>query len=201
MVSDEGSTYTISGRSLALGQHSLFGQIKKNLDAENSTNKLRSQVFAPADLFEEHNSIMLIGSYFKQQTATGSHPFVFAYNTTTGDVSLLHMVADQQVTLNGFRFYIADVNKDGSFYVPTVNEEGKEWTLDDLFNGIDIRDDDDSGTTDISEVADDDKTQSAYGEGIYDLSGRRVAINTQKDMKSQLPKGVYIVNGKKRIVK
>ena len=51
--------------------------------------------------------------------------------------------------------------------------------------------------TGIMELADDEKTNGA----CYDLSGRRIANSSANIRKSSLPKGIYIVNGRKVVVK
>ena len=202
-----GKPYTIEGNSLSLGIHPLFGQIKKNLEAEKET-KLQSQVFAPSDLWSKHNSIKLIGSYFKQQSLENTYPFVFAKHNATGRVDLLHMVNDQKVTLGAFRFYITDVDKDGKNPLdPDASGSSagaKNITFDDLFDGIDIRDYEQQEATGILEVGDNGNNSQAHknANGIYDLSGRKVAgIDSKSDLKTQLPSGIYIVNGKKMIVR
>ena len=45
------------------------------------------------------------------------------------------------------------------------------------------------------------ETQSSETNAIYDLSGRRVANSQLSTLNSQLPKGIYILNGKKIIIK
>jgi hypothetical protein len=37
--------------------------------------------------------------------------------------------------------------------------------------------------------------------GVYDLSGRRISVSSASSSLSDLPKGIYIVNGRKVVVK
>ena len=68
---------------------------------------------------------------------------------------------------------------------------------------------DGSGAKQLSVILDgettgiDDITDDAMGENgpVYDLQGRRVADRLDDNARSQLPAGVYIVGGKKVIVK
>ena len=43
--------------------------------------------------------------------------------------------------------------------------------------------------------------ENVASDGIYDLSGRRLSVSSATSVNSVLPKGVYIVNGKKVVVK
>ena len=136
MVDSEGNTYEITGKSLNLGHHKQ-SEVKENLQA-GTDGKIVSNVFAPGDAFSQHNSIRYTGSYFKQQTA--GKAYVFGYNKTEDKVQLYHMVNSQQVSLNGFRFYINDVDATGTEYdSEALGGEG----LARLFSGFELRWDDD----------------------------------------------------------
>lgn len=178
---------------LSMGMHPLFGQIKKNLEAESTTTKLQSQIFAPGDLFKEHNSIRLTGSYFPQTTK--NRAYVFGYNKTEEKVRLYHMVNSQQVSLNGFRFYINDVDASGTEYdSDALGGEG----LARLFSGFELRWDDDEATGITANTIRSEQTAKGSSH-VYNLQGQMVAKDAS--LLNTLPAGVYIVNGKKIIVK
>lgn len=191
MVDSEGNTYEITGKSLNLGHHKQ-SEVKENLQA-GTDGKIVSNVFAPGDAFSEHNSIRYTGSYFKQQTA--GKAYVFGYNKTEKKVQLYHMVNSQQVSLNGFRFYINDVNASGTEYDSDALEgEG----LARLFSGFELRWDDDEATGITANTIRSEQTAKGSSH-VYNLQGQMVAKDAS--LLNTLPSGVYIVNGKKIIVK
>ncbi len=62
--------------------------------------------------------------------------------------------------------------------------------------------DDEGQTTGITEVTtDSDSAPSRHATGIYTLDGRKVTSDFDKQGTRNLPKGVYIVNGKKVVIK
>ena len=87
--------------------------------------------------------------------------------------------------IKGFRGWIEDVDAPGT-------TGGAKLAL----NGI-IDENEISGIDDI--VTDDALPVLTNGSAIYDLSGRKVAVSVNQ--LNTLPKGMYIVNGKKYIVK
>ena len=191
MVNSEGETYEITGKSLNLGHHKQ-SEVKENLKA-GTDGKIVSNVFAPGDAFSEHNSIRYTGSYFKQQTA--GKAYVFGYNKTEDKVQLYHMVNSQQVSLNGFRFYINDVDATGTEYDSDALEgEG----LARLFSGFELRWDDDEATGITANTIRSEQTAKGSSH-VYNLQGQMVAKDAS--LLNTLPSGVYIVNGKKIIVK
>ena len=191
MVDAEGNTYTITGKSLNLGHHKQ-SEVKENLKA-GTDGKIVSNVFAPGDAFSQHNSIRYTGSYFKQQTA--GKAYVFGYNKTEDKVQLYHMVNSQQVSLNGFRFYINDVNASGNeFDSDALEGEG----LARLFSGFELRWDDDEATGITANTIRSEQTAKGSSH-VYNLQGQMVA--KEASLLNTLPSGVYIVNGKKIIVK
>ena len=191
MVDAKGNTYTITGKSLNLGHHKQ-SEVKENLQA-GTEGKIVSNVFAPGDAFNQHNSIRYTGSYFKQQTA--GKAYVFGYNKTEDKVQLYHMVNSQQVSLNGFRFYINDVNASGTEYdSDALGGEG----LARLFSGFELRWDDDEATGITANTIRSEQTAKGSSH-VYNLQGQMVAKDAS--LLNTLPSGVYIVNGKKIIVK
>ena len=191
MVDAEGNTYTITGKSLNLGHHKQ-SEVKENLQA-GTDGKIVSNVFAPGDAFSEHNSIRYTGSYFKQQTA--GKAYVFGYNKTEKKVQLYHMVNSQQVSLNGFRFYINDVNASGTEYdSDALGGDG----LARLFSGFELRWDNDEATGITANTIRSEQTAKGNSH-VYNLQGQMVAKDAS--LMNTLPSGVYIVNGKKIIVK
>ena len=197
MVNDSGDPYTIEGNSLALGKHPLFGQVKKNLETNNGV--VTSSVFAPSDLWKEHNSIRLFGSYFPQET-TGK-AYVFGYDSSNEKVNLYHMINSQAINLKAFRFYIKDVDSNGEEYGSDAQTgEATSITFEQLLEGISMRDyENQPGVeTGISDHL--SPSSTCRGDGnIYDLAGRKVrTLNSQP---LNVPKGIYVVNGKKMVVK
>ena len=191
MVDAEGNTYTITGKSLNLGHHKQ-SEVKENLKA-GTDGKIVSNVFAPGDAFSEHNSIRYTGSYFKQKTE--GKAYVFGYNKTEDKAQLYHMVNSQQVSLNGFRFYINDVDATGTEYDSDALEgEG----LARLFSGFELRWDDDEATGITANTIRCEQTAKGSSH-VYNLQGQMVAKDAS--LLNTLPSGVYIVNGKKIIVK
>ncbi len=191
MVDSKGDTYEITGKSLNLGHHKQ-SEVKENLQA-GTDGKIVSNVFAPGDAFSQHNSIRYTGSYFKQQTA--GKAYVFGYNKTEDKVQLYHMVNSQQVSLNGFRFYINDVNASGTEYdSDALGGEG----LARLFSGFELRWDDDEATGITANTIRSEQTAKGSSH-VYNLQGQMVAKDAS--LLNTLPSGVYIVNGKKIIVK
>lgn len=186
MVDSEGNTYEITGKSLNLGHHKQ-SEVKENLQA-GTDGKIVSNVFAPGDAFSQHNSIRYTGSYFKQQTA--GKAYVFGYNKTEDKVQLYHMVNSQQVNLNGFRFYINDVDASGNALA--------DESLARLFSGIELRWDDDEATGITANTIRSEQTAKGSSH-VYNLQGQMVAKDAS--LLNTLPSGVYIVNGKKIIVK
>lgn len=91
---------------------------------------------------------------------------------------------------NGVFYDIAD---DATLYVPQGTKDAYEatdyWTT--YFSNVVEFD-----ATGISEV---NPGQSAEGYAVYDLNGTKVNVKGG-DLKS-LPRGIYVVNGKKTIVK
>lgn len=84
--------------------------------------------------------------------------------------------------IKGFRGWIEDVDATG----------GAKLALNGVFDENEI-----SGIDDI--LTDEDVPMLTVGSAIYDLSGRKVAVDANQ--LGALPKGMYIVNGKKYIVK
>lgn len=81
-----------------------------------------------------------------------------------------------------------DWNNGGPLRVRAISKEGTEWSAmieREFF--VDV-------STDIADVA---APSSLHNEGIFDLQGRRISVSSEY---TGLPKGVYIVNGKKVII-
>jgi hypothetical protein len=105
------------------------------------------------------------------------------------------MVNSQQVSLNGFRFYINDVDATGTEYDSDALEgEG----LARLFSGFELRWDDDEATGITANTIRSEQTAKGSSH-VYNLQGQMVAKDAS--LLNTLPSGVYIVNGKKIIVK
>ena len=93
----------------------------------------------------------------------------------------------QDLKTKGFRAWILDCNAEGGAIAPTTN------TLSVGVNGVV------DGTTDIETIFGEPTNIYNKVDGTYDMSGRKVAAGNA--LNSQLPKGIYIVNGKKYVVK
>jgi flagellar basal body L-ring protein FlgH len=46
-----------------------------------------------------------------------------------------------------------------------------------------------------------EKMRNEKTSAVYDLSGRRISVSAATSVRSVLPKGIYIVNGKKVMIK
>ena len=145
-----------------------------------------------------HNSIKVSGTFFsstnydtsagnnKNPDTTGPYVPAGAYVMgVKGDKYTMYHTT-QDLKTKGFRAWIIDCDANGNTIAPTTN------TLSVGVNGIV------DGTTDIESIFGEPSTYKKI-EGIYDLSGRKV--ETRNAELGTLPKGVYIVNGKKYVVK
>ena len=111
------------------------------------------------------------------------------------------MINSQAINLKAFRFYIKDVDSNGEEYGSDAQTgEATSITFEQLLEGISMRDyENQPGVeTGISDHL--SSSSTCRGDGnIYDLAGRKVrTLNSQP---LNVPKGIYVVNGKKMVVK
>lgn len=141
---------------------------------------------------EGHNSIMVKGTFFSSigydrdsgnKNPDTSGPYVPAGSYVMSNDRVYHTQSDLKT--KGFRAWIVDVE----------DSPAKTYNYRIAFNGVV----DENGSTEIEQVVNEKMGQRQAGGGVYDLSGRKVAdAITSHD---SLPKGLYIVNGKKFVVK
>jgi hypothetical protein len=141
---------------------------------------------------EGHNSIMVKGTFFSSigydrdsgnKNPDTSGPYVPAGSYVMSNDRVYHTQSDLKT--KGFRAWIVDVE----------DSPAKTYHYRIAFNGVV----DENGSTEIEQVVNEKMGQRQAGGGVYDLSGRKVAdAITSHD---SLPKGLYIVNGKKFVVK
>lgn len=141
---------------------------------------------------EGHNSIMVKGTFFSSigydrdsgnKDPDTSGPYVPAGSYVMSNDRVYHTQSDLKT--KGFRAWIVDVE----------DSPAKTYNYRIAFNGVV----DENGSTEIEQVVNEKMGQRQAGGGVYDLSGRKVAdAITSHD---SLPKGLYIVNGKKFVVK
>jgi len=90
-----------------------------------------------------------------------------------------------------------------SWYLEVPEEEGTGGTQPANIMSFVFDDEDGNGTTAISGIPEANGSDASYGirtalQGIYNLNGQKIASGTDT---ANLPKGIYIVNGKKYVVK
>lgn len=125
----------------------------------------------------EHNSILYQGTYLKRENGVPERSYVFS----KGD--MYHTKTPQ--TIKGFRFWIEDHwNKGGS---------AKPFTLS--IGGVEDQQEAGQIITTISEV----EAVTSDNAAVYSLSGQ--FLGKGKQLLNSLPKGIYVVNNKKYMVK
>ena len=125
---------------------------------------------------EGHLSLQMDGTYVKTVVPVGETDYIYAFQNQNG-------------TVKGFRGWI------------TANYDGEQTSGEVKSNYIVLLDEGDGEATIIRGI----DSKDGYSEtkinskGIYDLQGR--AIDSELFNSPACPKGVYIVNGKKVLVK
>ena len=124
------------------------------------------------------------------------HPMDFN-GTYVADYDFYNAATSYPLFLNGNKFYYATPNTmhmkafrayfDFDDYLPEANEAAAKVRY--TINGA---------PTAIEGIAAGEYAQDG---AVYDLSGRRLSVSSASSVHSVLPKGMYIVNGKKVIVK
>ena len=139
---------------------------------------------------EGHNTIISKATYW---ATTNYDSFT---NTNLGAVANgVYVPAKSYVISDSKMYYIKNANRIKGFrgWIEDVDATGGAKLA---LNGI-IDENEISGIDDI--LTDEDVPMLTVGSAIYDLSGRKVAVDANQF--GALPKGMYIVNGKKYIVK
>ena len=153
---------------------------RHNLDAVNYTDaEFKTTRYTSGQQGVDHNSIELIGSYVKTQIPAANRGDSYVFATKTGETALVHLnKTGGDFPLGAFRFYIHDVEK-------VENGSGAK-NLSFIWDGI--QDEDEVITlAEIIGYADADNSD------IYTIAGQKVT--------GKLPKGAYVKNGKKFLVK
>lgn len=124
--------------------------------------------------FDKNNPTEPYVKAYREEGGVAYGSYVMGANT--GDTQTTMYVVKNNMRIKGFRGWIEDVALGGSAKV--------------AFDGV-------FDDTDDIEIIPTSENKNSIGNGnIYDLSGRKVSSETDA-----LPKGIYIVNGKKFIVK
>lgn len=138
-----------------------------------------------ADLFKDdgwnapsHNSIRYHGTYLKLENGVPGGSYVFSKG------NMYHIKNAQNV--KGFRFWIEDEE-------PNQNGQAKPFTLS--ISGVEDQQESEQVITTISEV----ETVTDENAAVYSLSGQ--FLGKGKQLLNSLPKGIYVVNNKKYMVK
>lgn len=138
-----------------------------------------------ADLFNDdgwnapnHNSIRYHGTYLKLENGVPARSYVFS----KGD--MYHTKTAQ--TIKGFRFWIEDEEA-------AQGGSAKPFTLS--IGGVEDQQEAGQIITTISEV----ETVTSDNAAVYSLSGQ--FLGKGKQLLNGLPKGIYVVNNKKYMVK
>lgn len=142
---------------------------------------------------EGHNTIISKATYW----ATTDYDN-FNNNNLDAVTNKVYAPAKSYVISGNKMYYIKNANRIKGFrgWIEDVDAPGTTGGAKLALNGI-IDENEISGIDDI--VTDDALPVLTNGSAIYDLSGRKVAVSVNQ--LNTLPKGMYIVNGKKYIVK
>ena len=140
---------------------------------------------------EGHNTIISKATYW----ATTDYDN-FNNNNLSAVTNKVYAPAKSYVISDSKMYYIKNPNRIKGFRGWIEDVPASSNTAKLALNGI-IDDNEISGLEDI--LTDDALPVLTNGSAIYDLSGRKVAVDTNQ--LGALPKGMYIVNGKKYIVK
>ena len=126
----------------------------------------------------DHNSIRYHGTYLKKDGGVPGGSYVFSKG------NMYHIKNAQNV--KGFRFWIEDEE-------PNQNGQAKPFTLS--ISGVEDQQESAQVITSISEV----ETVTEDNAAVYSLSGQ--FLGKGKQLLNSLPKGIYVVNNKKYMVK
>ena len=125
-----------------------------------------------------HNSIRYHGTYLKKDGGVPGGSYVFSKG------NMYHIKNAQNV--KGFRFWIEDEE-------PNQNGQAKPFTLS--ISGVEDQQESQQIITSISEV----ETVTDDNAAVYSLSGQ--FLGKGKQLLNSLPRGIYVVNNKKYMVK
>lgn len=159
--------------------------INKNIKGPLYTLGRRDVNPISADLFKDdgwnapsHNSIRYHGTYLKKDGGVPGGSYVFSKG------NMYHIKNAQNV--KGFRFWIEDEE-------PNQNGQAKPFTLS--ISGVEDQQESQQIITSISEV----ETVTDDNAAVYSLSGQ--FLGKGKQLLGSLPKGIYVVNNKKYMIK
>ena len=180
-------------------------------DGKQMVTKSNSADYAPTYTINTEGKLTEFTVYNKAiNPAIKQHEFVYGDYTAkctplyctadvNGNYSKKYENGDIFVSENNGTVYISEGRSYGKGYRSYIDYTGTTATAKALsisFSGVE--DDDDNGTTTdirIAELADDVIQTLGIG-GVYNLNGQKVADTTRN-----LPAGIYIVNGRKVVVK
>ena len=138
------------------------------------------------DGYTGHNNLVFTGlnAHSTVQIPAKSYTYVFYTNKNTRETQLRRL-EDTSIELDGFRFYIRDVD-------PSTGSKEIRYIVDD---DEELIDDEDGTLTPVDRVVEEDAS-NVKREGIYTISGQRVSGDVK-----DLPNGLYIINGEKVFIK
>ncbi len=149
---------------------------------------------------EGHLSLQMDGTYVKTVVPVGESDYVYAFQNQNGTVNVVQLDPAKSKTYEGFDGITGRQFKGFRGWI-TANYDGGEASGEVKSTYLVLLDEGDGETTIIRGI----DSKDGYSEtkisnkGIYDLQGR--AIDSAVFNSPNCPKGVYIVNGKKVLVK
>ena len=149
---------------------------------------------------EGHLSLQMDGTYVKTVVPVGETDYIYAFQNQNGTVNLVQLDPSKCKTYEGFGETVGRQFKGFRGWI-TANYDGEQTSGEVKSNYIVLLDEGDGEATIIRGI----DSKDGYSEtkinskGIYDLQGR--AIDSELFNSPACPKGVYIVNGKKVLVK
>lgn len=146
-------------------------------------------------------SLQMDGSYVKTVVSVGENDYVYAFQNQSGTVNVVQLDPSKSKTYEGFDGITGRQFKGFRGWI-TANYDGGEATSGEVKSAFIVLLDEGDGEATLIRGID---SKDGYSEtkisknGIYDLQGR--AIDSELFNSPACPKGVYIVNGKKVLVK
>lgn len=148
-----------------------------------------------------HLSLQMDGSYVKTVVPVGETDYVYAFQNQGGTVNVVQLDPSKSKTYEGFDGITGRQFKGFRGWI-TANYDGGEAASGEVKSAFIVLLDEGDGEATLIRGID---SKDGYSEtkisknGIYDLQGR--AIDSDLFNSPACPKGVYIVNGKKVLVK
>lgn len=153
-----------------------------------SSERQYSEFYAPGEKFTDHNGIRYVGRYIKEPEVP-ARSYVFANRKTDEGVETALFHITNKMELDAFRFWIVDLDN------ASAETSAKPFTYYITSTGEELVDNGDGTLTPVESIWQQNIAEQHYPSGTYTLSGLRVSDE------SNLPKGIYIRNGKKIMVK